>query len=98
VAQEFVANYLTAVELVVALYEAEPRPPALTAALAQVQSDDPDLAKFIAAAENGVPMPSIPEMAAIWGPFGTAEAAIIGGAEVDEALDAAAEAITDQIG
>src|SRR5690606_13320182 len=61
VAQEFVANYLTSVELAVALYEAEPRPPALTAALARVQGDDPDLAKFITAAENGVPMPSIPE-------------------------------------
>jgi arabinogalactan oligomer/maltooligosaccharide transport system substrate-binding protein len=37
-------------------------------------------------------------MAAIWGPFGTAEAAIVGGADVDEAVDAAAEAIADQIG
>jgi arabinogalactan oligomer/maltooligosaccharide transport system substrate-binding protein len=98
VAQEFVANYLTATELAVALYEAEPRPPALTAALEQVQADDPDLAKFVEAAENGVPMPSIPEMAAIWEPFGTAEAAIVGGADVDEAVDAAAQAISDQIG
>jgi arabinogalactan oligomer/maltooligosaccharide transport system substrate-binding protein len=98
VAQEFVANYLTSTELAVALYEAEPRPPALTAALAQVQAEDPDLAKFVAAAEHGAPMPSIPEMAAIWGPFGTAEAAIVGGADVDEAVDAAAEAIADQIG
>jgi arabinogalactan oligomer/maltooligosaccharide transport system substrate-binding protein len=98
VAQEFVANYLTAPELAVALYEAEPRPPALTAALEQVQAADPDLAKFVEAAGNGVPMPSIPEMAAIWEPFGTAEAAIIGGADVDEALDAAAQAISDQIG
>lgn len=98
VAQEFVANYLTSVELVTALYEAEPRPPALTEALERLEAEDPDLAKFIAAAENGVPMPSIPEMAAIWGPFGTAEAAIVGGAEVDEAVDAAAEAISDQIG
>ena len=98
VAQEFVANYLTSTELAVALYEAEPRPPALTAALEQVQADDPDLAKFVEAAENGVPMPSIPEMAAIWEPFGTAEAAIVGGADVDEAVDAAAQAISDQIG
>ncbi|QSB15460.1 maltose ABC transporter substrate-binding protein [Natronosporangium hydrolyticum] len=97
VAQEFVANYLTSTELAVALYEAEPRPPALTSALEQVQSADPDLAKFIEAAEYGSPMPSIPEMAAIWGPFGTAQAAIIGGADVDEALDAAAQAIAEQI-
>jgi arabinogalactan oligomer/maltooligosaccharide transport system substrate-binding protein len=89
VAQEFVANYLTSPELAVALYQAEPRPPA--------QSQDPDLAKFIDAAANGVPMPAIPEMAAIWGPFGTAEAAVVGGAGVDEAVDAAADAIADQI-
>ncbi|HLU43816.1 MAG TPA: maltose ABC transporter substrate-binding protein [Natronosporangium sp.] len=98
VAQEFVANYLTSVELAVALYEAEPRAPALTAALEQVQANDPDLPKFLKAAENGVPMPSIPEMAAIWEPFGTAEAAIVGGADVDEAVDAAADAIAEQIG
>lgn len=97
VAQEFVANYLTSPELAVALYQVEPRPPALTAALEQVQAADPDLRKFIEAAGNGVPMPSIPEMAAIWGPFGTAEAAIVGGADVDEAVDAAADAIAEQI-
>lgn len=54
VAQEFVANYLTSPELAVALYQAEPRPPALTAALEHVQADNPDLATFIAAAEHGV--------------------------------------------
>jgi arabinogalactan oligomer / maltooligosaccharide transport system substrate-binding protein len=98
VAQEFVANYLTSPELAVALYQVEPRPPALTAALEQVSAEDPDVAKFMTAAEAGTPMPSIPEMAAIWGPFGTAEAAIVGGADVDEAVDAAAQAISDQIG
>lgn len=98
VAHEFVANYLTSTELAIALYEADPRPPALTAALEQVRGDDPDAAKFIEVAETGVPMPSIPEMAAIWEPFGTAEAAIVGGADVDEAVDAAAEAIQGQIG
>lgn len=97
VAQEFVANYLTSPELAVALYRADPRPPALSAALEEVQADDPDLAKFIDAAADGLPMPAIPEMAAIWGPFGTAQAAIIGGADVDEAVDAAAEAIAEQI-
>jgi arabinogalactan oligomer / maltooligosaccharide transport system substrate-binding protein len=97
VAQEFVANYLTSPELAVALYRADPRPPALTAALEEVQADDPDLAKFIDAAADGLPMPAIPEMAAIWGPFGTAQAAIVGGAEVDGAVEAAAEAIAEQI-
>ena len=45
-AQEFVTNYLTNTDLAVALYQADPRPPALTAALDQVKGTDPDLAKF----------------------------------------------------
>ena len=45
-AQEFVTNYVTNPDLAVALYQAEPRPPALTAALDQVKGSDPDLAKF----------------------------------------------------
>ena len=48
-AQEFVTNYVTKPELAVALYKAEPRPPALTAAFDQVKGEDPDLA----AADSG---------------------------------------------
>jgi arabinogalactan oligomer/maltooligosaccharide transport system substrate-binding protein len=96
-AQEFVTNYVTKPELAVALYNAEPRPPALVTALDQVKASDPDLAKFIEAGKNGVPMPAIPEMATIWDPFGKAEAAIIGGANVQTTVDAAAKAISSQI-
>jgi arabinogalactan oligomer/maltooligosaccharide transport system substrate-binding protein len=96
-AQEFVTNYLTTPELAVALYNADPRPPALTAALDQVKGTDANLAKFIAAGSNGVPMPSIPEMATIWEPLGKAEAAVVGGADPVAASTAAANAITSQI-
>jgi len=97
-AQEFVANYLTTPELAVALYEAEPRPPALTAALDQVKGSDPDVSKFLAAGKDGVVLPAIPEMAAIWDPFGKAEAAVIGGADVRSTVAAAAKTISSQIG
>jgi arabinogalactan oligomer/maltooligosaccharide transport system substrate-binding protein len=96
-AQEFVANYLTTPELAVALYEAEPRPPALTVALDQVKGSDPDLAKFLDAGKDGAVLPAIPEMAAIWDPFGKAEAAIIGGADVTSTVGAAAKTISAQI-
>jgi arabinogalactan oligomer/maltooligosaccharide transport system substrate-binding protein len=96
-AQEFVTNYLTQPDLAVALYQAEPRPPALTAALDQVKASDPDLAKFLEAGKIGQPMPSIPEMATIWDPLGKAEAAIIGGANVQTTVDAAAKTISSQI-
>jgi arabinogalactan oligomer/maltooligosaccharide transport system substrate-binding protein len=96
-AQEFVTNYLTAPELAVALYQAEPRPPALTAALDQVKGADADLAKFLDAGKDGAVLPAIPEMAAIWDPFGKAEAAIIGGANVETTVGAAAKTISAQI-
>jgi arabinogalactan oligomer / maltooligosaccharide transport system substrate-binding protein len=96
-ANEFVTNYLTQPDLQVALYQANPRPPALTAAFDQVKTTDPDLAKFMDAGKGGAVLPAIPQMAAIWDPFGKAEAAIIGGADVQSTLTAAAKTISDQI-
>lgn len=80
-----------------ALYNAEPRPPALTAALDQVKGSDPDLAKFQEAGKNGQVLPAIPAMAAIWDPFGKAEAAIIGGADPAKTITAAGKTIAGQI-
>lgn len=97
VAQEFVANYLTRADIAKALYDAEPRPPALTAALDQVKSSDPDAQKFLEAGRNGAILPAIPEMAAIWDPFGKAEAAIVGGAPADTTVAGAAKTISDSI-
>ncbi|MBV2363069.1 extracellular solute-binding protein [Streptomonospora nanhaiensis] len=97
-AEEFVANYVADPELATALYEADPRPPALTEVLEQVSEDDPDVGKFIDAGENGQPMPAIPEMNAIWDPFGKAQAAVIGGEDPEQAVETAAEAIRDEIG
>ncbi|MEV6372835.1 sugar ABC transporter substrate-binding protein [Micromonospora musae] len=96
-AQEFVANHVTKPDLAVALYQAEPRPPALTAALDQVKGSDPDLAKFTEAGRNGQVLPAIPAMAAIWDPFGKAEAAVIGGADPARTITSAGETIAGQI-
>ncbi|MET7468469.1 maltose ABC transporter substrate-binding protein [Micromonospora sp. NPDC005686] len=96
-AQEFVTNYVTKPELAVALYKAEPRPPALTAAFEQVKGEDADLAKFSEAGKNGQVLPAIPAMAAIWDPFGKAEAAIIGGADPAKTITAAGKTIQGQI-
>jgi arabinogalactan oligomer/maltooligosaccharide transport system substrate-binding protein len=93
VAQEFVANYVTRTDLAKALYDAEPRPPALTAALDQVKSTDPDAQKFLDAGKDGAILPAIPEMATIWDPFGKAESAIVGGADVPSTVDALAKAV-----
>lgn len=96
-AQEFVANYVTNKDVAMALYDADPRPPALLAAIDEAKAKDPDVAKWLDAGKDGLPMPAIPEMAAIWGPFGNAEVAVIKGSDPKTAADAAAKAINDAI-
>jgi arabinogalactan oligomer/maltooligosaccharide transport system substrate-binding protein len=92
-AQEFVANYVTNKNVAKVLYDAEPRPPALTAALDVVKATDPDAVKFLEAGKNGFPMPAIPEMEKIWVPFGNAEVAVVKGGDAATAADAAQKAV-----
>lgn len=79
-ANEFLVTYLATESAQQALYDADPRIPAFKSVAAKV-SDDPIVAGFIASAANGVPMPSIPEMGAVWDYWNAAESAIIGGAD-----------------
>lgn len=97
-AQEFATNFLTTLEVQLAMYKSEPRRPALLEAVDQVKADDPDIAKFLTASEGGVILPAIPEMGMVWEPFGIAEAAIVGGADPKSTLEAAAKNIRDKIG
>ncbi|GAA1751361.1 maltose ABC transporter substrate-binding protein [Streptomonospora arabica] len=97
-AEEFVTNYVTDPELATALYEADPRPPALNEVAEKVGEEDADVGAFTDAGANGRPMPAIPEMDAVWDPFGKAQAAVIGGADPKEAVESAAEAIREEIG
>ncbi|GAA3454442.1 MULTISPECIES: sugar ABC transporter substrate-binding protein [Dactylosporangium] len=96
-ANEFITNYLTKPDLQVALYQANPRPPALSAALDQVKGSDADIEKWLAAGKGGAVLPAIPAMAAVWDPFGKAESAIVGGADVPSTLTGAAKTISDAI-
>jgi arabinogalactan oligomer/maltooligosaccharide transport system substrate-binding protein len=96
-AQEFATNYFTRTETAVALYRADPRPPALIDALNQVKGSDTTLEKVLAAGRQGDIMPAIPAMASVWDPLGKAGAAVIGGANPDSTVDAAARAIEAQI-
>uniref|UniRef100_UPI000DE56BC6 sugar ABC transporter substrate-binding protein n=1 Tax=Nonomuraea lactucae TaxID=2249762 RepID=UPI000DE56BC6 len=96
-AQEFVANYVTNKDVAKALYAADPRPPALTEALREVQAADADAGKFMDAGKDGFPMPAIPEMAAIWEPFGIAEAAVVKGGDAAKAAEAAQKAVDSSL-
>lgn len=79
-ATEFLVNYLGTEEAQRALYDADPRIPAYTT-LAEEVASDPIIAGFLASAQNGVPMPSIPEMGAVWDFWNAAQSQIINGAD-----------------
>lgn len=77
-ANEFLANYMSTDEAQRALYDADPRIPALTE-VAEGVADDPVIAGFLASAQNGVPMPNIPEMGAVWDFWNPVQIALING-------------------
>lgn len=96
-AQEFVTNYAATEDLNKALFEADPRPPALTKVFDEVSADNSDLAGFAKAGEGGYILPAIPAMSAVWDPFGKAQAAVLKGDDPEKAVKAAAKTITEAI-
>jgi len=80
--QAFLTSYMATPEAQKALYDADPRIPAMIAVEDQVSSD-PLVAGFIASAKLGVPMPSIPEMGSVWDLWNGAESKIIQGADAE---------------
>lgn len=78
-ANEFVVKYLGSEEVQLALYEAGGRPPALTSAFEAASAKDSTIGDFGAVGLSGVPMPSIPEMGAVWNYWGATEAALVNG-------------------
>lgn len=98
-AEEFMLNFVGQNEdLALALFDAEPRPSALLSAFEQESANDPDIAAFGEAAADGQIIPSIPEMAAVWGPLGIAQASAVNGDDPTTAINAAAKAVQDAIG
>jgi arabinogalactan oligomer/maltooligosaccharide transport system substrate-binding protein len=96
-ANEFLANYVATDEAQQALYEADPRIPALTS-VAQDVADDPIIAGFLASAQNGVPLPNIPEMGAVWDFWNAAQIALITGQDPDTTWTSAIGSIESTIG
>lgn len=97
-AQEFVTTTLNTPEVQQDLYEADPRPPAMTEVLDAATAADPQLAVFGRASADGLLMPAIPAMAAVWEPLGSAETAIVDGADPAESMSSAGRTIVDAIG
>jgi len=92
-AQEFATKYITRPKVQKALYEAEPRPPALTSVYDEVVKTDSDVRAFTEAGNGSQPLPQIPAMASVWDALGRAEAAIIGGADPIPTMTSAGQEI-----
>lgn len=90
---DFLFNYFATKETMLALYQRDPRIPAFLPAYEEV-AGDPILKGFAESIANGVPMPNIPQMSAVWGAWSDAMA-LIGNQEAEpaEALKQAADSI-----
>lgn len=83
-ANEFVVNYLSQVEAQDELFKLGGRPPALTASFEKAASD-PVVKAFGEIGADGVPMPAVPAMDAVWADWGGTELNLIKGKESDPA-------------
>lgn len=96
-AEAFLTEFIATADSMLALYNVDPRPPAFTPALAAIE--DADMKAFQEAGLVGIPQPSIPEMASVWGSWGNAEQFIIlGQLEPQQAFSDAAAQIRELIG
>lgn len=81
-ATEFVVNYLSQESAQDALFKTGGRPPALTSSFEKAASD-PVVKAFGEIGANGVPMPAVPSMDAVWADWGGTELDLIKGKEAN---------------
>lgn len=95
---DFLFNFFATKETMLALYQRDPRIPAFLPAYEEVAAD-PILAGFAESIANGVPMPNIPQMSAVWGAWSDAMS-LIGNLKLTpaEALKQAADNIRATLG
>ncbi len=96
-ALDFLLNFMAKKDIFYKLYLADPRLPSRKDVLSMVK-DNPDIVGFTESASSGIPMPNVPEMAAVWGAMGDALNLIVNGkATPEEAMKNAVEKIKSQI-
>ncbi len=69
-AEAFLTEFVATTDVMLDLFDRGGRPPALIDALNAI--DDPRMAAFGEAGREGLPMPAIPEMSAVWSAWGDA--------------------------
>ncbi|MDU0347503.1 extracellular solute-binding protein [Actinomyces sp. MRS3W] len=97
-AETFVADVAKDSSIAEAMYAINPLPPVQQDLASKLESSDANMVKFMDFAANADPMPAIPEMSAIWGPLGMAEANIVGGADPESTMTSAGDEIKSTLG
>jgi maltose-binding protein MalE len=91
-AQTFLQEFVATEETMQAIFDADPRPSAFLPVRDAIE--DEDIAAFAEAGANGLPMPAIPEMSAVWTSWGNAQQLV---SQQAEAPDAAFETAAEQV-
>ncbi len=98
IAKEFIENYLVSRDGIISLYKKDPRGPSRKDALTFLSKTNPDLVSFFQSATDGVPMPNVPEMGAVWSAMGSSLNLIFSGrSKVKESLDLAVKQIRNSV-
>ncbi len=96
-AQTFLQEFVATDETMQAIFDADPRPSAYLPVRDAIE--DADIAAFAEAGANGLAMPAIPEMSAVWDSWGNAVTLVTQQRETPEdAMTSAAEQIRTAIG
>ena len=93
-AERFLIEQVSTLDVQTALHTGWHAVPALIAAAGAVAAAQPEMKAVLDVARTGVLVPSIPEMKGVWTPFGRAEAAVVSGGDVSEAVQAAQKSIS----
>ncbi|SDN55628.1 carbohydrate ABC transporter substrate-binding protein, CUT1 family [Actinomyces ruminicola] len=97
-AETFVADVAKDSSIAEAMYAINPLPPVHQDLASKLESSDTNMVKFMDFASGADPMPAIPEMSAIWGPLGMADANIVNGADPESTMTSAGDEIKSTLG
>lgn len=94
IAEEFLLSFIATDETMLALFEADPRGPAWLPIVDQATGFE----AFASSAANGLFMPNVPEMGAVWEPLGNQLLAVrTGQLSAEEAMTNAAEQVRNAV-
>ena len=94
-ASTFLSDEVQTTEFMDAMFAADPRPPAWVDSFNKASSD-PYIKAFGEYGQNGLPMPSIPQMSNVFEDWGLAEFQVAGGADPTATMTAAANSINQR--